>query len=124
MQKKLVIVEDRPEIVTLIKASFKGTDFETYDAANGDDGIALVEKEMPDLVTLDIMMPGNKSGLDVCSYLKTNPKTAHIKIIMISARSQATDIASIKASGADAILPKPFSPAALKKKALALVDKS
>ena len=49
MQKKLVIVEDRPEIVTLIKASFKGTDFETYDAANGDDGIALVEKEMPDL---------------------------------------------------------------------------
>lgn len=107
--KKILIVEDHADIRKLLKMTLEFDDFEIYEAATGDAGLAMAEQITPDLVLLDIMMPGTLNGLEVCRRIKSTPATAHAKVILLTARVQAGDRDAGMLAGADDYLMKPFS---------------
>lgn len=107
--KKILIVEDHADIRKLLKMTLEFDDFEIFEAATGDSGLALAEEITPDIVLLDIMMPGTLNGLEVCRRIKTNPTTQHAKVILLTARVQAGDREAGMQAGADDYLMKPFS---------------
>lgn len=113
MQKsKIVLIEDEEDIAALIKLQAEISGYKLHVAVDGLNGYELVQKELPDLVLLDIMLPG-QSGLDVCRKIKTNPDSKHIPIIMLSAKSEETDVVLGLELGADDYVTKPFSPRVL-----------
>ncbi|MBT9511119.1 MAG: response regulator [Acidovorax sp.] len=107
--KKILIVEDHADIRKLLHMTMEFDDFEIYEAANGDVGLEMARTHSPDVVLLDIMMPGTLSGLEVCRCIKANPALKHTKVIMLTARGQAEDRRDGMKAGADAYLVKPFS---------------
>ena len=110
---KILIVDDQPENIRMLMELLKD-DHATIPAISGD--IALqkaVEEPMPDLILLDIMMPGI-DGYDVCRKLKADPKSEPIPIIFISAISEAMDAAKAFELGAVDYIMKPFNPATVK----------
>ena len=116
---RLLIVEDQPEIRMLIQMALEFENFEIHEAADGDAALALLPTLRPDLVLLDVLMPGSRNGLDVCRAIKADAALAGTRVVMLSARSQASDRQAGLAAGADAYLVKPFSPNEL----LRLIDK-
>jgi len=110
MQKpKLLLIEDEEDISELIKLQAEISGYSISAFFDGLNGFRGIEKDPPDLVILDIMLPG-QSGLDVCRKIKTDPKLNHIPIIMISAKSEETDVILGLELGADDYVTKPFSP--------------
>ena len=107
---RLLIVEDQPDIRRLVRWSLELEPHELHEAANGAEGLALARRVRPDLVLLDVMMPGDLDGLAVCSQLKADADLAGVRVVMLTARAQSTDRAAALAAGADAFLAKPFSP--------------
>lgn len=107
--KKILIVEDHMDIRKLLKMTLEFDDFEIHEAATGDAGWALARELRPDIVLLDVMMPGTLNGLDVCRRIKSDPLTRATKVIMLTARVQAADREAGAAAGADDYLMKPFS---------------
>ncbi len=107
--KKILIVEDHLDIRKLLKMTLEFDDFEIHEASTGDAGWVLAQELQPDIVLLDVMMPGTLSGLDVCRRIKSEPATRHTKVIMLTARVQASDREMGMAAGADDYLMKPFS---------------
>lgn len=107
--KKILIVEDHADIRKLLKMTLEFDDFEIHEASNGDNGFALAQKLCPDIVLLDIMMPGVLNGLDVCRSIKACHELRHTKVILLTARVQAGDREAGMAAGADDYLMKPFS---------------
>jgi len=106
---KLLLIEDEEDIAALIKLQAEIAGYQIEVAYDGLNGYSAVEKHKPDLLILDIMLPG-QSGLDVCRKVKTNPELSHIPIIMISAKSEETDVVLGLELGADDYVTKPFSP--------------
>ena len=106
---KILIVEDDHDIVDMVDYNLKEHGYETVSAFNGKKGIESAEKEQPDLIILDIMLPVI-DGFEVCKILKNNQKTANIPIIILSAKSQETDKVVGLELGADDYVTKPFSP--------------
>jgi DNA-binding response OmpR family regulator len=110
MQKpKLVLIEDEEDIATLIRLQAEMAGYKVAASTDGLNGFELVVKENPDLVILDIMLPG-QNGLDVCRRMKAHERAKHIPIIMISAKSEETDVVLGLELGADDYVTKPFSP--------------
>jgi two-component system phosphate regulon response regulator PhoB len=107
---RLLIVEDQPEIRMLIQMALEFENFEIHEAADGDAALALLPTLQPDLVLLDVLMPGSRNGLDVCRAIKTDAGLRGTRVAMLSARSQPSDRQAGLAAGADAYLVKPFSP--------------
>ncbi|UCU98163.1 response regulator transcription factor [Acidovorax radicis] len=107
--KKILIVEDHMDIRKLLKMTLEFDDFDIHEAATGDAGWTLARELRPDIVLLDVMMPGTLNGLDVCRLIKADPLTRHTKVIMLTARVQAADREAGIAAGADDYLMKPFS---------------
>ncbi|MCO4094480.1 MAG: response regulator [Acidovorax sp.] len=107
--KKILIVEDHLDIRKLLKMTLEFDDFEIHEASTGDAGWVLAQELQPDIVLLDVMMPGTLTGLDVCRRIKSDPTTRHTKVIMLTARVQASDREMGMAAGADDYLMKPFS---------------
>lgn len=107
--KRILIVEDHMDIRKLLKMTLEFDDFEIHEAANGDAGWVMAQELRPDIVLLDVMMPGTLSGLDVCRRLKADAATQHAKVIMLTARVQAADREAGATAGADDYLMKPFS---------------
>lgn len=107
--KKVLIVEDHADIRKLLHMTMEFEDFEIYEAATGDVGLEMARAHSPDVVLLDIMMPGTLSGLEVCRCIKANPALKHTKVIMLTARGQAEDRRDGIKAGADEYLIKPFS---------------
>lgn len=107
--KRILIVEDHMDIRKLLKMTLEFDDFEIHEAATGDEGWAMAQELRPDIVLLDVMMPGTLSGLDVCRLLKAEAKTWHAKVVMLTARVHAADREAGAAAGADDYLMKPFS---------------
>jgi two-component system phosphate regulon response regulator PhoB len=107
---RLLIVEDQPEIRMLIQMALEFEDFEIHEAADGDAALALLPALHPDLVLLDVLMPGSRNGLDVCRAIKADTALQATRVVMLSARSQPSDRQAGLAAGADAYLVKPFSP--------------
>jgi CheY-like chemotaxis protein len=110
--KKLhvLIVDDNPEIRSLIKATLGETFYTLGEAANGEQAFDyLDQRDLPDFVILDLAMPGI-SGFDVLSDIKNNPETAHIQVIVLSANASDDIINQSMGMGAKAVIAKPFSP--------------
>jgi two-component system, OmpR family, alkaline phosphatase synthesis response regulator PhoP len=113
MQKlKIVLIEDEEDIAHLLKLQANIAGYKMLSSLDGLNGFELIEKEKPDLVVLDIMLPG-LNGLDVCRKLKAHQTLQHIPIIMISAKSEETDVVLGLELGADDYVTKPFSPRVL-----------
>ena len=105
---KLLLVDDDPEILALLKAKFKDEPFEIFTAAEGASALSIVKLEKPDLIVLDVRMPG-LSGLEICRFLKSDKNTREIPIIILSARSDEIDRVLGLEFGADDYVTKPFN---------------
>lgn len=108
--RRILIIEDQPDIRKLIHMTLEFENYEIHEASDGIVGLSLVNAFKPDLVLLDVMMPGELDGLQVCREIKFNPATQHIKVILLTARSQEKDRAAGEQMRANEYLVKPFSP--------------
>jgi DNA-binding response OmpR family regulator len=108
-KKKIVIIEDEPDILEVLSYNLKREGFEVFSATNGTLGLSLVDKELPDLLLLDLMLPG-MDGIEICSSIKNNPATQNTLIIMVTAKGEESDIVLGLGVGADDYITKPFSP--------------
>jgi two-component system phosphate regulon response regulator PhoB len=109
MAAKILLVDDEPAQLELLRYNLEKAGFETIKAENGRDAILLTEEHEPDLVVLDWMMP-EASGIDVCRELRSRAQTRLLPIIMVSARGEEGDRSLGLDSGADDYISKPFSP--------------
>ncbi len=107
---KVLIVEDHADIRRLIRMTLEFEDCEIFEASNGESGLVSAARILPDVVLLDVMMPGEFDGLEVCRMLKLTPGLADVKVVILSASGTATDVQKGIAAGANAYLVKPFSP--------------
>ncbi|MSR78040.1 MAG: response regulator transcription factor [Candidatus Omnitrophica bacterium] len=105
----ILVIEDEKNILELIRFHLNQEGYTVLTSMRGDEGLEKVVKEKPQLVLLDLMLPG-MDGLEICKSLKQNYKTATIPIIMISAKSQDSDVVLGLELGADDYVTKPFSP--------------
>jgi len=105
----LLLVDDDPEILALLQAKLKDQPFEIFTAAEGESALNIIRTQKPDLIVLDISLPG-LSGLEICRSLKADKNTREIPIIMLSARSEEIDRVLGLEFGADDYVTKPFNP--------------
>jgi len=108
----MLVVDDQPDLRLLIKLTFSGTGFTVREAADGESALAACAAEMPDVVLLDVMMPGI-DGYEVCRRLKSEPRVGNSLVVLMTAGDQAAERARAREAGADLYVPKPFSPAEL-----------
>ncbi len=108
--KRVLIVEDQPDIRKLIRMTLEFEDYEIHEASDGAQGLVLALERRPDIALLDVMMPGTMDGLELCQRIKTEPALAHCKVVLLTARGQARDREAGRQRGADEYLIKPFSP--------------
>jgi len=108
MREKVLIVEDEKDIVKMLDYNLKKDGFRTLSAYDGEDALDLAHRERPDIIILDLMLPGI-GGLEVCKALKKDDKTATIPIIMLTAKAQESDKIVGLELGADDYITKPFS---------------
>ena len=109
MPKKILIVDDEPEIIDLLEMRLNRYGYKIITAFDGMEGLEKARKEIPDLIILDVMMP-RMDGYSVCRMLKYDEKYKKIPIIIFTSRSQEADKVTGKEVGADAYVPKPFEP--------------
>ena len=107
--EKVVVIEDEDDIQEVISYNLLRDGFNVRAAGDGEDGLHLIKQEMPDIVLLDLMLPG-LDGLEVCRRLKEQPQTSTIPIIMVSAKGEESDVVLGLGLGADDYVTKPFSP--------------
>jgi two-component system, OmpR family, alkaline phosphatase synthesis response regulator PhoP len=116
---KILIAEDEPDILEILQFNLEMEGYSVVTAKNGDEAIAQAKKHQPDLIILDIMMPG-KNGIETCNLLRLNPAFSHTLIVFLTALSdEATEIKGLE-TGADDYLTKPISPKVLVSKVNAL----
>ena len=108
MSKKILVVDDEPNIVAAVEFLLQRNGYEVHVARNGDEALKLVEATHPDLVLLDVMMP-QKSGYEVCTRIRERADWRHIKIIMLSAKGRDAEVNKGLSTGADVYVTKPFS---------------
>ncbi len=107
-QHHVLIADDEPNIVISLEFLMKREGHRVSIARDGEAALAAIRADRPDLVLLDVMMPG-KSGFEVCQEVRADPALAGLKIIMLSAKGRETDLAKGQALGANAYMTKPFS---------------
>src|SRR5262249_3548366 len=108
MGKRILIVDDEPNIVVSLEFLMKRAGFEVEVAVDGEAALASVHRTAPDLVLLDIMLP-RSNGFEVCQKPRADPRFAGLKIVMLTAKGRETDQAEGMALGADLYVTKPFS---------------
>ena len=108
MSKHVLIADDEPNIVISLEFLMKREGHRVSIVRDGDAALQAIRSERPDLVLLDVMMPG-RSGFEVCQAVRADETLAAVKILMLSAKGRDTDIAKGQAMGADAYMTKPFS---------------
>lgn len=107
-----MVVDDEFILRDLIRTILEEEGFSVITASDGDEALLKADNELPDLILLDLMMPG-KSGLEVCKILKSQAKTKHIPVVMSTVLGREVDRALTKEAGADAHFMKPFTASAL-----------
>ncbi len=105
---KVLIVDDEPNILLSLDFLMRKEGYEVFVARDGAEAIKLIDKQLPNIVVLDIMMP-EVDGYEVCRYIKENTATSESKVIFLSAKSKEEDIKKGYDAGADLYLTKPFS---------------
>jgi DNA-binding response OmpR family regulator len=108
MTKHVLIADDETNIVISLEFLMQREGHRVSVARDGDAALEAIRRERPDLVLLDVMMPG-KSGFEVCQAVRADESLAAVKILMLSAKGRDTDLAKGSALGADAYMTKPFS---------------
>lgn len=108
MPKKILIVDDEPNIVTALEFLLQRSGYEVLLAQDGEAALQQVERHLPDLVLLDVML-SLKSGYEVCQRMRERADWQHIKIIMLSAKGREAEINKGLSLGADFYVTKPFS---------------
>ena len=106
----ILIIEDQTDIRSLIRMTLEMGNNEIHEAENGDSGWHMVRALRPDLVLLDVMMPGTLDGYQVCQKIRNEPSVKETPVIMLTARGQQSDFEMGRQAGATAYLTKPFSP--------------
>ena len=106
---KLLLVEDDPALAELLEFRFKSEGYQVTATADGDEALLLAVEQLPDLVVLDWMIEGT-SGIEVCRRLRRDKATAHVPIVMLTARGAEDDRIRGLETGADDYVTKPFSP--------------
>ena len=109
MPTTVLVCDDEDVLRALVRATLDGGDYAIVEARDGDEALARALAERPDLILLDMMMPG-RSGLDVLAELRRDPELAKTPVIMLTARTQASDREAADRAGANRYLAKPFSP--------------
>src|SRR5215203_4179916 len=112
MTARVLVVDDILSNVKLLEAKLSAEYFEVITAFNGLECLARMDETIPDIVLLDVMMPG-MDGFEVCRRIKSNPKTAHVPVVMVTALDQPSDRVAGLDAGADDFLTKPVDDAAL-----------
>lgn len=108
VKKHILVVEDEDDVLELLRFNLAREGFSVDTSTRGEDGLRAVAQKRPDLILLDLMLPG-LSGLEVCRQLKKDPKTAGIPIIMVTAKGEESDIIVGLEFGAADYITKPFS---------------
>jgi DNA-binding response OmpR family regulator len=120
--KKILIVEDDPSFSRAINHIIQKEGYDVITAANGMSGLRMAQEEKPDLLILDVMLPG-LDGIEICHRLRQNPPTATLPIIMLSAKGQEADRTTGLKVGANEYLTKPIDRALLLEKVTSLLGK-
>lgn len=120
MAKRILIIEDDPAVLRAISHILSKEGYEVLTATDGLAGLAKAKEENPDLLILDVMLPG-LDGFEICHRLRAEPKTANLPILMLSAKGQATDRATGLGVGANEYLTKPVERLVLLSKVEALL---
>ena len=107
--QKILVVEDEPDISKLVSYNLAQERFKVLTAEDGEQALKVIQREKPNLVVLDLMLPG-LSGMEVCKILRDHPETAKLPILMLTAKATETDRVVGLEMGADDYLAKPFSP--------------
>ena len=112
---KVLIADDQANMRQLVRLTLETGRFQIFEAPDGESALAVARREQPDLVFLDWTMPG-MPGVDVCRALRDDPRFDGMRIVMLTARSQADDRETARDLGADDYITKPFSPIELLEK--------
>jgi two-component system phosphate regulon response regulator PhoB len=111
-KQRILAVDDEEDILELLKYNLSRDGFTVRCATRGEEALRVVREEKPDLVLLDLMLPGT-DGLEVCRLLKGNPETQAIPVVMLTAKGEEADVVAGLELGADDYITKPFSPRVL-----------
>ena len=110
MTKRVLVVDDQPELRKLITMTLQMGDYEVDEAEDATQGYEKVKSFRPDILLLDVMMPGEMDGYQLCEKLKSDSNYSDVSVVLLTARGQASDIEQGERAGADRYLVKPFSP--------------
>jgi len=108
MSNRILIADDEQNIVISLEFLMKREGFQVSVASDGEEALARIREDKPDLVLLDVMMP-KKTGFEVCQEVKSDAALQGVKILMLTAKGRDTEVAKGLAMGADAYMTKPFS---------------
>jgi DNA-binding response OmpR family regulator len=106
--RKVLIVDDEPNIVTALEFLLKRSGYDVRLASNGAEALQQIDAYLPDVVLLDVMMPV-KSGYEVCQRVRERPDLANVRIVMLSAKGSEAEVSKGLSLGADLYITKPFS---------------
>jgi DNA-binding response OmpR family regulator len=120
---RILVAEDEPDILLLIERRLAREGHSLTTADNGTDALRIALEERPDLLVLDWMMPG-LSGIEVCSALRAHPEARSIRVLMLTARAQESDLTAAYDAGVDEFVIKPFRPGDLQDRVAALLDRA
>jgi two-component system, OmpR family, alkaline phosphatase synthesis response regulator PhoP len=121
MPRNVLIADDEQNIVISLQYLMKREGHAVSVARDGREALAAIQRDRPDLVLLDVMMPG-LSGFDVCQAVRADPELAGVKILLLTAKGRDTDLAKGLALGADGYMTKPFSTQELAARVRALLE--
>ena len=121
MSKRILIVDDEPNILISIEFLMKREGYDVAIARDGEEGLAAIRAQPPDLVVLDVMMP-KRDGFEVCTEVRADRSLSDVRILMLTAKGREAEIKKGLALGADAYIPKPFSTHELVAKVKALLE--
>jgi DNA-binding response OmpR family regulator len=107
-QRRILVVDDDPRLLHIVAMYLGIEGFDVGTASNGEEGLKEVDDHRPDLIILDIMMPG-MDGVEACRRIRSNPETADIPILMFSALSGDDDVERARLAGANHLITKPFN---------------
>jgi len=120
---RVLVVDDEPDIVRLLTFALQADGYQVYSAKNGSEGLERARQDKPDIVILDVMMPG-MDGFEVCNELRSKPDTSSLPIIMLSALGQVSDRVKGLRAGADDYVPKPVNLDELSARVASLLSRS
>ena len=108
-REQILVVDDEEDILELVRFNLSKEGYQVLCAATGEEAVEITRSELPDLMVLDLMLPG-MDGLEVTKFLKNNPETQNIPIVMLTAKGEESDVVTGLELGADDYVTKPFSP--------------